>query len=49
MQPESPAGDHRVHDGFSDEARRYVPPSFEVIDLGCEITAYAPAGDEPLF
>jgi hypothetical protein len=27
----------------------YEPPAFEVIDLGCEITAYAPVGDEPLF
>jgi len=24
-------------------------PRFEVISLDCEISAYAPAGDEPLF
>jgi len=28
---------------------RYEPPRFEVIPLDCEITAYAPEGDEPLF
>jgi hypothetical protein len=33
----------------SDTSQRYESPSFEVIELGCEITAYAPAGDEPLF
>ena len=27
----------------------YEPPRFEVIALECEISAYAPAGDEPLF
>jgi hypothetical protein len=31
------------------EAPPYVPPSFEVISLDCEITAYAPDGDLPLF
>jgi hypothetical protein len=31
------------------EARVYVPPTFEVIPLDCEITAYAPDGDDPLF
>ncbi len=31
------------------EARVYVPPSCEVIPLDCEITAYAPDGDDPLF
>ncbi len=30
-------------------ATRWEPPRFEVIPLDCEITAYAPAGDEPLF
>jgi hypothetical protein len=30
-------------------AAGYAPPSFEVIPLDCEITAYAPDGDEPLF
>lgn len=27
----------------------WARPVFEVIALDCEITAYAPAGDEPLF
>jgi hypothetical protein len=31
------------------EAAGYAPPRFEVIPLDCEITAYAPDGDEPLF
>jgi hypothetical protein len=29
-------------------APRWEPPSFEVIPLGCEISAYAPE-DDPLF
>jgi hypothetical protein len=28
---------------------RWEPPAFEVIPLDCEITAYAPDGDDPLF
>ena len=31
------------------EAPSYEPPSFEVISLDCEITSYAPDGDQPLF
>ncbi len=31
------------------EVRPYEPPGFTVIPLDCEITAYAPAGDDPLF
>jgi hypothetical protein len=31
------------------EPRPWVPPSFEVISLDCEITSYAPDGDQPLF
>ena len=27
----------------------YRAPAFEVISLDCEITSYAPAGDDPLF
>ena len=27
----------------------YQPPTFEVISLDCEITSYAPDGDQPLF
>jgi len=33
----------------SESAAPYERPSFEVISLGCEITAYAPDGDDPLF
>jgi hypothetical protein len=32
-----------------DGDRLYQPPEFEVIPLDCEITAYAPDGDGPLF
>ena len=32
-----------------ESSRRWERPAFEVIPLDCEITAYAPAGDEPLF
>jgi hypothetical protein len=28
---------------------RYEPPTYEVICLACEISAYAPDGDTPLF
>ena len=29
---------------------RYTPPTFEVISLDCEISSYAPDGDDfPLF
>ena len=31
------------------EDSRYQPPTFEVICLACEISAYAPDGDLPLF
>ena len=31
------------------EVRPYDPPDFDVIPLDCEITAYAPDGDDPLF
>ncbi len=31
------------------QAPVYERPSFEVISLDCEITAYAPDGDDPLF
>jgi hypothetical protein len=31
------------------EDSRYQPPTFEVICLACEISAYAPDGDFPLF
>jgi hypothetical protein len=28
---------------------RYEPPTYEIICLACEISAYAPDGDTPLF
>ena len=28
---------------------RWQSPAFQVIPLDCEITAYAPDGDDPLF
>jgi hypothetical protein len=28
---------------------RWEPPAFEVIPLDCEITSYAPDGNDPLF
>ena len=31
-----------------DQVESYLPPTFEVISLSCEITAYSP-DDEPLF
>ena len=31
------------------EDTRYQPPTFEVICLACEISAYAPDDDFPLF
>jgi hypothetical protein len=31
------------------ESRHYEPPTCEVICLACEISAYAPDGDLPLF
>lgn len=27
----------------------WIKPAFELISLDCEITAYAPDGDQPLF
>lgn len=31
------------------EPRAYEAPGYEVISLACEISAYAPDGDGPLF
>jgi hypothetical protein len=31
------------------EPRTWEPPAFEVVALDCEITAYAPEGEDPLF
>lgn len=36
-----------VQDAGPEERRSYASPSFELIPLGCEISAYAP-DDEPL-
>ena len=37
-------------EGLADrEVRSYEPQNFTVIPLDCEITAYAPDGDDPLF
>ena len=33
----------------SDRPSAWVAPAFEVLPLDCEITAYAPDGDDPLF
>lgn len=42
--------EEQTQDGVPDlETGSYEPPRFVVIPLDCEITAYAPAGDEPLF
>ncbi len=47
-----PAMDREHHETRPDRenvrTEAYEPPSFEVISLSCEITAYAP-DDEPLF
>ncbi len=37
--PQNPANTHQA----------WATPSVEVISLDCEITAYAPDGDSPLF
>ena len=29
--------------------KAYQPPQLEILPLDCEITAYAPDGDDPLF
>jgi len=39
----------RVEAPAARELRPYEPPRFTVIPLDCEITAYAPDGDGPLF
>jgi len=41
--------DHTVDAPSDREVRPWDPPSFAVIPLGCEITAYAPDDDRPLF
>lgn len=33
----------------AEETSAFPRPAFEVIPLDCEITAYAPDGDDPLF
>ena len=41
-EPKAPTAPER-------DERPYEPPAFRVIPLDCEITAYAPDGDDPLF
>jgi hypothetical protein len=41
--------DHHLAISESESAPGYVAPAFEVISLDCEITAYAPDDDLPLF
>ncbi len=41
--------EHPLSPAAGAEAREYAPPTFEVIPLDCEITAYAPDGNDPLF
>jgi hypothetical protein len=48
VSPPSPKAEARSESPAA-RATRWEPPRFEVIPLDCEITAYAPAGDEPLF
>lgn len=43
MQDETPTA------ATSSVPAAYVAPSLEVICLACEISAYAPDGDDPLF
>jgi hypothetical protein len=38
-----------VPTGGATAQARWTPPTFELISLDCEITAYAPDGDAPLF
>jgi hypothetical protein len=41
--------EHPVPEVLAVPASRYRAPAFEVISLDCEITSYAPGGDDPLF
>ena len=45
------ANEHRsdVHAPALRTRAGWEPPTFEVIPLDCEITAYAPDGNDPLF
>lgn len=45
------ANEHRtdVHAPARQARTGWEPPAFEVIPLDCEITAYAPDGNDPLF
>jgi hypothetical protein len=46
MQTTSDLGDLGL---AQDGTRGFEPPRIEVVDLACEISAYAPDGVEPLF
>jgi hypothetical protein len=39
----------RTPESSQPNPRAWAKPSFELISLDCEITAYAPDGDTPLF
>ncbi len=47
--PEQSSTDAPAARGNTGRAAAWSPPHFEVIPLDCEITAYAPDGDDPLF
>jgi hypothetical protein len=40
--------ENRAENPVAAVAARWEPPDFEVISLDCEITAYAPDGNDPL-
>ena len=40
---------HPLSNVTKTQASDYTAPTFELIPLDCEITAYAPDGDDPLF
>ena len=42
-------GSQRFPQTSANPPQAWVTPSVEVISLDCEITAYAPDGDSPLF
>ena len=49
MSPTVPAPESPLSPTSPEVGARYRAPAFEVIALDCEITAYAPEGDDPLF
>jgi len=50
MNARQTSGEPLPVDPSSETAECYVPPTLEVISLDCEISSYAPDGDDtPLF